>query len=94
MWTLAPRRSSTKTNVTLDWYDYLFKNVANGLRIRAGKIFVMGTTSGVKRKTGLSPGARNTKYFYIPREKANSLLGDGQSFRRQFPFRATGSVHL
>ena len=65
-------------NVTLDWYDYLFKNVANGFaNPKPVKIFVMGTNKWREEEDWPLARARNTKYFLHSSGKANSLLGDG-----------------
>jgi uncharacterized protein len=67
-----------ENQVTLDWYDYLFKGVrnefANGKRV---KIFVMGENKWRYEDDWPLSRAHTTKYFLHSTGKANSLRGDG-----------------
>ena len=42
MWILARRRDFNESEVTLEWYDFLFKGVQNGFAKKPVRIFVMG----------------------------------------------------
>jgi uncharacterized protein len=65
-------------SVTLDWYDYLFKNVANSFaNAKPVKIFVMGADEWREEETWPLARAHATKYFLHSAGKANSLVGDG-----------------
>jgi len=63
--------------ITLSWYDYLFKNTQNEFAQKPVKIFVMG--SNVWRQEDDWPLARaqSAKYFLHSQGRANSLQGDG-----------------
>jgi putative CocE/NonD family hydrolase len=67
-----------ENQVTLNWYDYLFKGVhndfANGKRV---KIFVMGKNQWRFEDDWPLSRAHTTKYFLHSTGKANSLRGDG-----------------
>ncbi len=63
--------------VTLDWYDFLFKGVKNEFAGKPVKIFVMGTNQWREEDDWPLARARNTKYFLHSAGKANSLRGDG-----------------
>jgi len=64
--------------ITLRWYDYLFKGVqnefANGKPVR---IFVMGANQWRDEDDWPLARARETRYFLHSSGKANSLSGDG-----------------
>jgi putative CocE/NonD family hydrolase len=64
--------------ITLDWYDFLFKGMKNDfITPKPVKIFVMGTN--VWRDEEAWPLARaiTTKYFLHSGGRANSIRGDG-----------------
>ena len=62
----------------LNWYDYLFKNVANDFsHPKPVKLFVMGTNQWREEDDWPLERARNTKYFLHSDGKANSAHGDG-----------------
>jgi putative CocE/NonD family hydrolase len=64
--------------VTLAWYDYLFKNVNNEFaNPKPVKIFVMGTNQWRDEDYWPLARAHNTKYFLHSSGKANSVSGDG-----------------
>ncbi len=67
-----------ENEITLHWYDYLFKGVqnefANGKPVR---IFVMGANQWRDEEDWPLSRARETKYFLHSAGKANSLNGDG-----------------
>jgi len=65
--------------ITLAWYDYLFKNVANDFaNPKPVKIFVMGTNQWRDEMEWPLARAQNTKYFLHSGGKANSGNGDGR----------------
>ncbi len=64
--------------ITLAWYDYLFKNVANDFaRPRPVRIFVMGANQWRDEDDWPLARAHNARYFLHSGGKANSILGDG-----------------
>jgi hypothetical protein len=64
--------------ITLEWYDYLFKGVQNDFASgKPVKIFVMGTNVWRQEDAWPLSRAHNTKYFLHSAGKANSLRGDG-----------------
>jgi putative CocE/NonD family hydrolase len=63
--------------VTLSWYDYLFKGVRNEFAGKAVKIFVMGDNTWRDEDDWPLARARPTKYFLHSSGQANSLSGDG-----------------
>jgi putative CocE/NonD family hydrolase len=74
----GPEAEFDEDSVTLDWYDYLFRNVANSFaNAKPVKIFVMGTNKWRDEEDWPLARASNTKYFLHSSGKANSLLGDG-----------------
>jgi putative CocE/NonD family hydrolase len=65
-------------NVTLDWYDYLFKGVENAFASpKKVKIFVMGANQWREEEHWPLERAQSTTYFLHSVAKANSLRGDG-----------------
>jgi putative CocE/NonD family hydrolase len=67
-----------ENEATLDWYDYLFKNVQN--RFASGKpvkIFVMGANQWREEEGWPLARARETKYFLHSSGAANSVRGNG-----------------
>lgn len=65
-------------DVTLDWYDFLFKGVQNGFATRKPvRIFVMGTNSWRDEDTWPLARAALTRYFLHSGGRANSLNGNG-----------------
>ncbi len=65
-------------NITLDWYDYLFKDVKNAFaNPKPVRIFVMGANTWRDEDDWPLARAHNTKYFLHSGGKANSLRGDG-----------------
>ncbi len=67
-----------ETEITLRWYDFLFKGVQNDF---AGsnrvKIFVMGLNQWREEADWPLARAKNTKYFLHSQTAANSSKGDG-----------------
>ena len=64
--------------VTLDWYDHLFKNVANQFAgPKRVKIFVMGSNQWRDEDDWPVARAKNTTYFLHSSGKANTTSGDG-----------------
>ena len=64
-------------DVTLAWYDYLFKGVKNQFAGKPVRIFVMGTNKWRDEDDWPLKRARATKYFLHSTGGANSLRGDG-----------------
>jgi|KBSMisStandDraft_5_1062788.scaffolds.fasta_scaffold00166_26 putative CocE/NonD family hydrolase len=66
------------TDVILDWYDYLFKDVRNQFSTdKRVKIFVMGANEYRLEDDWPPPQAHAVNYFLHSGGKANSLRGDG-----------------
>jgi uncharacterized protein len=69
---------SNEDDVTLNWYDYLFKNATNDFASgKPVKIFVMGANQWRNEDDWPLPRARQTRYFLHSAGKANSVNGDG-----------------
>ena len=65
-------------NITLDWYDYLFKGVQNQFaKQKPVRIFVLGANTWREEDDWPLARARATKYFLHSAGKANTLRGDG-----------------
>ena len=73
----GPTAPFNEDEVTLAWYDYLFKNVSNEFAGKPVKIFVMGTNQWRDEDDWPLSRSRNTKYFLHSAGKANSASGDG-----------------
>jgi putative CocE/NonD family hydrolase len=74
----GPAAELDEDEVTLNWYDYLFKNVANDFASpKPVKIFVMGANQWREEDDWPLARARSTRYFLHSAGKANSMLGDG-----------------
>src|SRR6266700_1589033 len=66
------------TDVILDWYDFLFKDIHNEFATdKPVKLFVMGANEYRLEDDWPPPQAQPTKYFLHSAGKANSLRGDG-----------------
>ncbi len=64
--------------ITLGWYDYLFKNIANDFaNPKPVRLFVMGTNQWRDEDDWPLARAHNTKFFLHSGGKANSAAGDG-----------------
>ena len=66
-----------ENEVTLEWYDYLFKGVHNEFAGKPVKIFVMGANQWREEDDWPLARAQSTKYFLHSAKSANSLRGDG-----------------
>ena len=65
-------------DVTLNWYEYLFKGTANQFAgPKPVRLFVMGTNQWRDEDDWPLPHATEAKYFLHSTGKANSLRGDG-----------------
>jgi putative CocE/NonD family hydrolase len=64
-------------DVTLAWYDYLFKGIKNQFAGKPVRLFVMGTNEWRDEDDWPLKRARATKYFLHSKDGANSLRGDG-----------------
>ncbi len=74
----GPTADLQDQDITLDWYDYLFKGVQN--QFAKGKpvnIFVMGANEWRGEDDWPVPQARSTKYFLHSAGSANSNKGNG-----------------
>jgi putative CocE/NonD family hydrolase len=63
--------------VTLKWYDFLFKGEQNEFAGKPVKIFVMGANQWRQEEDWPLARAQSTKYFLHATKGANSLRGDG-----------------
>jgi uncharacterized protein len=63
--------------VTLEWYEYLFKGVQNQFSGKLVKIFVLGANVWRDEDDWPLARAKETKYFLHSGGKANSLRGNG-----------------
>ena len=63
--------------ITLSWYDFLFKGVQNEFGGKPVKFFVMGTNQWREEDDWPLARAHSAKYFLHSSGKANSLRGDG-----------------
>ena len=74
----GPAADFDEDTITLNWYDYLFKDAKNefasGKRVR---LFVLGANQWREEEDWPLPQARDTKYFLHSQGKANSLSGNG-----------------
>src|SRR4029078_7586107 len=66
-----------ENEITLKWYDSLFKGVQNEFAGKPVKIFVMGANQWRDEDDWPLARAQATKYFLHSSGKANSLRGDG-----------------
>ena len=66
-----------ENEITLKWYDYLFKGVQNEFAGKPVKIFVMGANQWRDEDDWPLARAQSTKYFLHSAKSANSLRGDG-----------------
>jgi hypothetical protein len=74
----GPEAQFNEDEITLAWYDYLFKNVTNDFASpKPVRIFVMGANQWREEDDWPLARARNTRYFLHSGGKANSPLGDG-----------------
>ena len=73
----GPTSFFDEEELTLSWYDYLFKGVQNEFAGKPVKIFVMGENAWRDEDDWPLARAQATKYFLHSSGKANSLRGDG-----------------
>jgi putative CocE/NonD family hydrolase len=66
-----------ENEITLNWYDYLFKGVQNEFAQKPVKIFVMGSNQWRQEDDWPLARARSTKYFLHSQGSANSASGNG-----------------
>jgi len=66
-----------ENELTLKWYDFLFKGEQNEFAGKPVKIFVMGANEWREEDDWPLARARNTKYFLHSAGNANSLRGNG-----------------
>ena len=63
--------------VTLEWYDYLFKGAKNHFSKKPVRLFVMGLNQWRDEDAWPLARGREVKYFIHSEKGANSLRGDG-----------------
>jgi putative CocE/NonD family hydrolase len=63
--------------ITLEWYEYLFKGAQNQFSSKPVKIFVMGANQWREEDDWPLARAKESKYFLHSGGKANSLRGNG-----------------
>lgn len=68
---------NAETDVTLDWYDYLFRGARNHFAEKPVRVFVMGINKWRDEDAWPPRNVRPTKYFLHSTTAANSLRGDG-----------------
>jgi putative CocE/NonD family hydrolase len=73
----GPAAEFDETQVTLDWYDFLFKGVRNAYARKPVRIFVMGANEWRDEDEWPLKRAKAVKYFLVSTKGANSLRGDG-----------------
>lgn len=66
-----------ENEITLKWYQYLFKGAQNEFAGKPVKIFVMGANQWREEDDWPLARAQSTKYFLHSAKSANSLRGDG-----------------
>jgi uncharacterized protein len=67
-----------ENDVTLEWYDYLFKGKQNEFAsAKPVKIFVMGLNEWRNEESWPLERAKSTSYFLLSQGNANSASGDG-----------------
>ena len=66
-----------ESDITLQWYEYLFKGVKNQFAQKPVRIFVMGANQWRDEDEWPLKRARQTKYFLHSSAGANSIRGDG-----------------
>ncbi len=74
----GPAAELQDKDITLEWYDFLFKGVQNRFaKDKPVNIFVMGANEWRQEDDWPVPQARKTKYFLHSAGSANSSKGDG-----------------
>ncbi|MBV9341006.1 MAG: CocE/NonD family hydrolase [Acidobacteria bacterium] len=73
----GPAADERESDLTLGWYDYLFKGVQNEFAGKPVRIFVMGRNEWREESDWPLPRARPTRYVLHSAGKANSLRGNG-----------------
>ncbi len=72
-----PAEQYDEGEITLRWYDYLFKGAQNEFAGKPVRIFVMGANQWRDEEDWPLARVHQTKYFLHSSGKANSLNGDG-----------------
>ena len=67
----------SEDDVTLHWYDFLFKSAQNDFAGKPVKIFVMGSNQWREEDDWPLARAQSTKYFLHSNGSANTLRGSG-----------------
>ena len=73
----GPEAEQKEADLTLSWYDYLFKGVQNEFAGKPVKIFVMGKNQWREEAEWPLERSRSTTFFLHSAGKANSLRGSG-----------------
>jgi putative CocE/NonD family hydrolase len=80
-------------DVTLDWYNFLFKGAANRFSGKPVTLFVMGENKWRDEDSWPLARARTTKYFLHSGKGANSARGDG-SLSAEMPHSETADHYV
>ncbi len=73
----APAAEYSESDVTLEWYDFLFKGAQNRFAGKPVRIFVMGANQWRDEDEWPLARAHATQYFLHSTSSANSVRGDG-----------------
>ncbi|HXN65504.1 MAG TPA: CocE/NonD family hydrolase [Candidatus Acidoferrales bacterium] len=74
----GPQAEYDEAAVMLRWYDFLFKNILNGMeRDKPVRLFTMGLNQWRGFDAWPPPGAKTTRMFLHSAGKANTSAGDG-----------------
>lgn len=73
----TPAAEYNESDVTIEWYNYLFKGAKNRFSTKPVRIFVMGANEWRDEDEWPLSRAHATSYFLHSTSAANSLRGDG-----------------
>lgn len=74
----GPDAPFDEDEITLQWYDHLFKDISNGFAgPKRVKLFVLGANQWRDEDDWPLARAKDTKYFLSSGDKANSATGNG-----------------
>ena len=91
----GPHAELSETETMLRWYDFLLKNIPNGLdKEKPVKIFVMGVNEWRDEDDWPLARANSTPFFLQSDGHANSLLGDGHLYAQSAKLSAAVSDKL
>ena len=90
----GPNGAFSEDDVTLDWYDFLFKGAQNQFASgKPVKIFVLGTNQWREEEAWPLARAKETKYFLHSTGAANSVRGNG-TLSTTVPGKETGDPYV